>query len=167
MSNLQIWEESAQPDWIQVLYELAKDMRFDVDEKLINRLWKEKLKRYPDGIICRAILAGDWKVFPNVNEVIEEIKLIADQEREEQSNREWESYKAKQKAAAEQGLLATDADYAEMNAALKKLAQSMPRPQPAAMPKVSEDYTPPPPDELHRRKQEQLRAVLEKYGKAR
>lgn len=154
--------DTERPKWLDVLDGLAEEMRHDINPHLIERIWKPKLKRYSDEIISQAIMRGQWKIFPNVNEVIEEIQMLENERSEDRKNREWEDYKAKQKAAEEQGLLATDEDYAEMNAALKRIAQSAPMPAP--VPKPTEAYTPPPPAELERRKQEQLKAVQEKYG---
>lgn len=83
--------------------------------------------------------------------------------RQEAINREWEKYKAQQKEAQEQGLLATDADYAEMNEAIKKVVGTAPATEKKKI--YYPSTSTPSKEELNRRKEEQLRAVYEKYGK--
>lgn len=162
MTKLQVFDSNT-PRWLSILYLIADDMRYDIDQNLIDRLWVPKLKLYRDEIVCEALENGRWKVFPNINEVLEEIEVIEERHKDAAANREWERYQAEQKRAEEQGLLATDEDYAEMNRALKRLGMS--KPEPAPIVQDAKAYTPPPPEELNRRRQEQLRAVWEKYGK--
>lgn len=162
MSNEQL-DFPGRPRWIAVLYTIASDMRHDIDDKLIEQLWEPKLKRYRDEVVCEALMRGKWTIFPNVNEVIEVIEMIEKEHRDQAQNRDWEKFQAEQKYAEENGLLATDADYAEMNERILKAVGVSDKPKRKLYP----PSTAPSKEELERRRQEQLKALYEKYGKAK
>lgn len=84
------------------------------------RFWREKLKNYADELICTALISGKWQFFPSVDQVIEQIEIIQERRRQESANREWAAYKANQLKAEMEGRLATEEDYAEMRAALRR-----------------------------------------------
>lgn len=161
MSNIELWKEEPEPEWLDVLFAVARDHRHNLFPDVIE-LWKQKLKPYTPEIVITALRKGEWDHCPSSSEVIKEIKLMQEKARQEASNREYEKFKEQQKFAAENGLLATDEDYAKMNDEIRKVVGTAPAKD---KPKVYYPSTKPPSkEELNRRKEEQLKAVYEKYG---
>jgi hypothetical protein len=55
-----------------------------------------------------------------VDQVIVEIGRLMERKRHDNANRDWQQWKANMRRAQQEGLLATEADYAEMRAALRR-----------------------------------------------
>jgi len=108
------------PKWLGLVFQIAQDKRHDIAAPTL-RFWREKLKKYPDQVVCEALLSIECKLFPSVDDVIAEIGRLAERKRHENANRDWEQWKAGMRRAQEEGLMATDEDYAEMRAALRKV----------------------------------------------
>lgn len=107
------------PKWLGIVAQIAQDKRHDMAAATL-RFWREKLKNYADELICTALISGKWQFFPSVDQVIEQIEIIQERRRQESANREWAAYKANQLKAEMEGRLATEEDYAEMRAALRR-----------------------------------------------
>ena len=105
--------------WLGIVLQIAQDKRHDLAAPTL-RFWKEKLKNFQDNTVCEALLSGQWEFFPSVDQVIKEIDLINERKRHENANRDWQQWKANLKRAKTEGLLATEQDYEEMRAALRK-----------------------------------------------
>lgn len=80
------------------------------------------LEGIPDALICEAIDSQPWKLFPDTDDITRAIEVIRERNRHEAADREWRKWKAEQKRAKQEGLLATEEGIAEMRAALRKLA---------------------------------------------
>lgn len=111
------------PLWIQTLRILAKDKHFDWGAGMA-RYWKHKLKTYPAPLVEHVLMETHWKLFPSADEVIEEIELLREDWRQEAAERSWQHWKLEQERAGREGLLATEADYAELREAAKRMATS-------------------------------------------
>lgn len=102
----------------------------------------QKLRNCTDEIVSEALISGRWSLFPSVDEVLDQIDLIKERRRQESGEREWNSYRLEQKRAAEDGRLASEADYSQMREALQKMGMSQPTiksfPKPAPPPQQTE-----------------------------
>jgi hypothetical protein len=56
-----------------------------------------------------------------VDQVIVEIGRLEERKRHENANRDWQGWKANMRRAQEEGLLASEEDYAEMRATLRRV----------------------------------------------
>ena len=105
--------------WMGIAVQMAQDKRHDLAPEVL-KLWIKKLERHPDDLVCEALVSGIWEYFPSVDQVISQVERIQDRKRQDSANREWDHWKANMKRAQEEGLMATEEDYAEMRAALRK-----------------------------------------------
>jgi hypothetical protein len=108
------------PKWLGLVLQIAQDKRHDIAAPTL-RFWREKLKNFRDETVCEALLAGKWPYFPSVDQVIGEIERLQERSRQENANRDWLAYRQRQAQAEREGRMATDEDYAEMRAALRKV----------------------------------------------
>jgi hypothetical protein len=104
---------------------MALDKRQDLDPGVIL-YWKGKLKRFTDQEVCEALVAGRWKLFPSVDNVVELIEGAREALYEQRKQDEWPAWKAAQAQAAREGKLATQAQYDELR---EKFRQAGFRPQ--------------------------------------
>lgn len=109
------------PTWVPLILTIAQDKRHDLAAATL-RLWRAKLKPFADADVQEALLSGAWEFFPSVDQVIDRLERILAARAQESVNREWRKWKAEQKRAEQEGLLATEEGIAEMRAALRKLA---------------------------------------------
>lgn len=109
------------PEWQILVLQIAQDKRHDMAPPTL-RFWDEKLKSYPDELICEALKLGRFFLFPCVDDVIDVVESILGQRAQAAGNQQWQKWKAEQKRAELEGLLATEEGIAEMRAALRKLA---------------------------------------------
>jgi hypothetical protein len=114
--------QSLQPSlkWPAIAVQIAQDKRHDIAAPTL-RFWKEKLKAFRDETLCEALLAGRWELFPSVDQVIVEIGRLEERKRHDNANRDWQGWKANMRRAQDEGLLASEGDYAEMRAALRRV----------------------------------------------
>jgi hypothetical protein len=73
-------ESSGMPGWTGILAAIAQDKRHDLPDHTLL-LWKAKLEKYPEADIAQVLVAGSWKLFPSIDEVLEDLDAIADQRR--------------------------------------------------------------------------------------
>lgn len=68
------------PGWTGILHAIAQDKRHDLAPHVLE-LWKVKLERFPADDITRVLLAGEWKFFPSIDEVVADLEALADERR--------------------------------------------------------------------------------------
>jgi hypothetical protein len=68
------------PNWAEILKVMAVDLRHELLAPVLC-YWQEKLKPFADEDISKALIAGRWKFFPSVDDVIESIETHKEQER--------------------------------------------------------------------------------------
>jgi hypothetical protein len=114
--------QSLQPSlkWPGIAVQIAQDKRHDIAAPTL-RFWKEKLKAFRDETVCEALTSGRWELFPSVDQVIAEVERLNERKRHENANRDWQGWKANMRRAQDEGLLASEEDYAEMRAALRRV----------------------------------------------
>ena len=107
--------------WLELVAQIAQDKRHDLSTGTL-RFWNLKLAKYSDQTICQALAEGIWDYFPSVDQVIQQIEAIMRRDREDRTTAQWDSWRKRQAEAEREGKLATEEQYAEMRAALRKLA---------------------------------------------
>jgi hypothetical protein len=118
--SIQSLEAAGAPKWLTLALQIAQDKRHDIAAPTL-RFWKEKLKAFRDETVCEALTSGRWELFPSVDQVIAEVERLNERKRHENANRDWQGWKANMRRAQEEGLLASEEDYAEMRAALRRV----------------------------------------------
>jgi hypothetical protein len=108
------------PNWVGLVLQIAQDKRHDIAGPTL-RFWREKLKNFRDESVCEALTLGQWEFFPSVDQVIVEIGRLMERKRHENANRDWQQWKANMRRAQQEGLMASEEDYAEMRQKLREL----------------------------------------------
>ena len=108
------------PNWLGLVLQIAQDKRHDMAAPTL-RFWREKLKAFRDETVCEALTSGRWEFFPSVDQVITEIEAVQKRNQFEAANRDWEQWKGNMKRAQDEGLMATEEDYAEMRKRLREI----------------------------------------------
>ncbi len=99
---------------------MAQDKRHDLAPHAL-RFWVAKLRGFSDRLITRALRQGRWEFFPSVDDVILLMEQIQERDVQDAGSGNWKHYQERQKYAEENGLLATDEDYAYMRKRLREL----------------------------------------------
>lgn len=108
------------PQWSIRVLEMAQDKRHDLAPHSL-RYWKEKLRGIPDEIVCEALTTGRWQYFPSVDDVLIAVGEIRERLVQRAGESDYERFQREQRRAAQEGLLATESDYAAMRTKLREL----------------------------------------------
>ena len=68
------------PRWTLVVAQMAQDKRHDLAPHTLL-FWTQKLKNFPDELICDALMLGRWGWFPSCDDVLEQIDKIRESQK--------------------------------------------------------------------------------------
>lgn len=98
------------PEWEILILQMSQDKRHDLAPHVMP-YWREKLKNLPDKMICAALLSGAWQFFPSVDQVLEQVELVAERGMQTKGEAEWATWKAENRRAEKEGRMASEKDY--------------------------------------------------------
>lgn len=114
--------QAGTPEWEILVIQMAQDMRHDISPAVMP-LWREKLKRFSDVTVCRALKSFSGRFFPSLPDVLEAITRDAEDAQLAKSNREWVERKEAEKKP---GVLATEDQYEDLRRECREILAKAP-----------------------------------------